>query len=183
MELLQTGIPGCYEIKPNTFRDNRGTFVKTYHNDIFAEMGLRTDWKEEYYSVSNRGVIRGMHFQTPPMQHAKMVYCLQGTVQDVILDLRTGSPSYGTCISIELSSEKANIIYLPEGVAHGFCTLTEQAIMQYKVTSVYSSQHDSGILWNSIPMDWQCTAPTLSDRDASFIRLANFLSPFQYTTS
>lgn len=183
MEFLQTTLSGCFEIKPFVFRDNRGSFVKTYHNEIFIENGLRTDWREEYYSISNRGVIRGMHFQTPPMQHAKMVYCLSGTVQDVILDLRIGSPTYGKVESVELSAEKGNIIYIPEGVAHGFCTLTEQAVMQYKVTSVYSSQHDAGILWNSIPVDWQCTEPTLSGRDASFISLANFISPFQFTSS
>lgn len=183
MELLQTTLPGCYEIKTNIFRDTRGVFVKTYHDAIFTELGLRTDWREEYYSVSKRGVIRGMHFQHPPMQHAKMVYCLQGTVQDVILDLRIGSPSYRKCVSTELSAEKGNIVYIPEGIAHGFCALTEHAIMQYKVTSTYSPQHDAGILWSSIPIAWQCTNPSVSDRDSNFIGLQDFQSPFKYETT
>lgn len=183
MELLQTTLPGCYEIKTNIFCDKRGTFVKTYHDATFTELGLRTDWREEYYSVSKRGVIRGMHFQHPPMQGAKMIYCLQGTVQDVILDLRIGSPSYRKCVSIELSAEKGNIVYIPEGVAHGFCALSEHAIMQYKVTSTYSPQHDVGILWNSIPIAWQCTNPSVSDRDSNFIGLPDFQSPFKYETT
>ena len=178
MELNSTKLFGCHEIQPKVLHDNRGSFVKTYQHDIFTEMGLRTDWREEYYSVSKRNVIRGMHFQTPPKQHAKMVYCLHGTVQDVILDLRNQSPTFGECISIELSAEKGNIIYIPEGMAHGFCTLTEQAIMQYKVTSIYSPQNDAGILWNSIPVNWHSQEPIISNRDASFIKFVDFQSPF-----
>lgn len=183
MELHQTALLGCYEIQPRVFCDKRGIFVKTYHDATFIEMGLRTDWREEYYSISKRGVIRGMHFQLPPMQHAKMVYCLWGAVQDVILDLRIGSPSYGKCVSIELSAEKGNIVYIPEGTAHGFCALTDQVIMQYKVTSVHSPQHDTGILWNSIPVAWQFKEPTVSERDSSFIKLQDFQSPFKYESN
>ena len=180
MQLQETNLPGCYELIPQVFRDNRGTFVKTYHEDVFAGKGLRTDWREEYYSVSNRGVIRGMHFQTPPEQHTKMVYCLQGAVQDVVLDLRLGSPTFGECMAIELSADKGNIIYIPEGMAHGFCTLSDQAILQYKVTSTYSPEHDSGILWSSLPIAWHCATPTLSVRDSSFVALTNFQSPFKF---
>lgn len=180
MELLQTALPGCYEIKPQIFRDGRGSFVKTFHDETFIGMGLRIDWREEYYSVSKRGVIRGMHFQIPPMQHAKMVYCLLGVVQDVILDLRIGSPSYGKCISIELSAEKSNVVYIPEGAAHGFCALTDQVIMQYKVTSTYAHQQDTGICWDSIPVSWQVNKPIVSDRDSNLVKWQDFQSPFRY---
>ena len=181
MKFMETSLAGCYEITPQVFRDNRGTFVKTFHEDQFGCMGLRTDWREEYYSVSNRDVIRGMHFQTPPKQHAKMVYCLHGAVQDVMLDLRTGSPTFGVCLAIELSADKGNIIYIPEGLAHGFCTLTDQAILQYKVTSTYSAEHDSGILWSSIPVEWKCATPILSVRDSVFVTLDDFQSPFKFS--
>lgn len=180
MRLLETSLPGCYELTQQVFHDNRGIFVKTFHEDQFISMGLRTDWREEYYSISNRDVIRGMHFQTPPKQHAKMVYCLQGAVQDVVLDLRLGSPTFGKCMTIELSANKGNIIYIPEGMAHGFCTLTDQTILQYKVTSMHSAVHDSGILWSSLPVEWKCVTPILSDRDSSFAALADFQSPFSF---
>ena len=183
MEFDQTILPGCFEIRPNIFRDNRGSFIKTYLEETFNEKGLCTNCREEYYSVSKRGVIRGMHFQTPPMQHTKMVYCLQGIVQDVLLDLRIGSPSFGSCCSIELSAEKGNIIYIPEGIAHGFCALTDMAIMQYKVSSIYSPEHDSGILWSSIPLDWNCSTPIISPRDANLIALESFKSPFKFETA
>src|ERR1700739_3724115 len=99
MKLLPTAIAGCYQIVPNVFRDERGAFVKVFHEELFREHGLRTDFAEEYYSVSRERVLRGLHFQTPPHDHAKLVYCLQGSVLDVALDLRLGSPDYGPPLS------------------------------------------------------------------------------------
>lgn len=180
MELRQTAIPGCYEIQPKVFNDERGSFIKTFHDATFVELGLRTDWREEYYSRSKKGVIRGMHFQLPPMQHAKLVYCLEGAVKDVILDLRVGSPAYGQCAVIELSAQAGNMVYIPEGMAHGFCAMTEDAVMQYKVTSVHSPAQDAGILWSSIPANWSVENPIVSVRDQAFGKLANFVSPFVF---
>ena len=114
MDRQETGFAGCFELKCNVLSDNRGAFVKTFHNEVFEAMGLRTDWKEEYYSVSSKNVVRGMHFQTPPFEHAKLVYCLQGEVLDVVVDLRVDSPTYLQCRSFELSPARGNSIYIPD---------------------------------------------------------------------
>lgn len=180
MKLLLTAIAGCYQLVPNVFRDERGAFVKVFHEEVFREHGLRTDFAEEYYSVSRERVLRGLHFQTPPHEHAKLVYCPQGSVLDVAVDLRVGSPSYGQHIGVELSEANANMLYLPAGLAHGFYTTSTQATMVYKVTSVYAPAHDGGILWSSAGIDWPDADPILSERDRQFPALADFASPFRY---
>ena len=104
-------IQGCLELQPKIFADNRGKFVKVFHEQAFGNLGLETNFVEEYYSISNKNVIRGLHFQLPPMDHVKMVYCVQGEVMDVVVDLRVDSPTYGQHVTFELSSTKANSIY------------------------------------------------------------------------
>ena len=109
-------IPGCYEIQPNIFNDVRGRFIKVFHEDEYRRLGLESKFSEEYYSVSNKDVIRGMHFQIPPFEHTKLIYCVQGVVQDVVLDLRKGSPSYGRSVTLELSADtgkSSSIGYVP----------------------------------------------------------------------
>lgn len=178
MEIKKTKIAGCYEILPKVLRDERGHFVKTFHEDIFRESGLEPHFAEEYYSMSHKGVLRGLHFQLPPMDHVKMVYCVAGQVLDAVVDLRVGSPTYGQHEIFEMSSEKANMVYIPRGLAHGFYVLSDSAVMLYKVTSVYSSEHDAGILWNSVGIQWPDQAPIISKRDSGFPSLVNFVSPF-----
>lgn len=179
-DLRSTEIPGCYEIQPRIVDDARGRFVKVFHRNAFAALGLEVDFAEEYYSVSRQGVIRGMHFQTPPMEHVKMVYCVQGEVFDAVVDLRLGSPSYRQTATFNLSAKKGNCIYIPKGLAHGFCATSEPTTLVYKVSTVYSPEHDTGILWNSVDINWPLHTPVLSDRDRGFIRLADFKSPFVY---
>lgn len=181
MNLKSTTIPGCFEIIPNVFTDDRGSFVKTFHSDLFAQHGLEVDWREEYYSTSHKGVLRGLHFQLPPHDHAKVVYCTSGEVFDVVLDLRVGSPAYGTHAIFQLGAAKANMIYIPKGCAHGFYTLSEQATMMYKVSTVYAPAHDGGLLWSSVGVPWPDNQPTMSERDKAFPTLAEFtLNPFTY---
>lgn len=175
-----TTIPGCFEISPRTISDGRGRFVKVFHVEAFAAHGLETVYVEEYYSVSRYGVIRGLHFQTPPMGHAKLVYCVEGRVQDVALDLRRGSPSYGGHELFELSAERANMVYLSQGIAHGFCVLSDAATLVYKVSTVYSVEHDAGVLWSSANIPWSVADPILSARDRTHPHLAGFVSPFFY---
>lgn len=182
-DVRPTQIPGCYEIQPRVVDDARGRFVKVFHRHAFAELGLEVNFAEEYYSVSRQEVIRGMHFQTPPMDHAKMVYCVQGDVFDAVVDLRLGSPSYGQTATFKLSAETGNYIYIPKGLAHGFCVTSESATLVYKVSSVYSPENDTGILWNSIGITWPSRTPVLSDRDRGFIPLADFNSCFLYDKS
>lgn len=179
-ELKSSKISGCFELQPKVFEDTRGRFVKIFHKQAFAARGLETNFTEDFYSVSYKNVIRGLHFQLPPMDHVKLVYCVEGEVLDVVLDLRVGSPTYGQHEEINLSAAKANCIYIPKGIAHGFCTLSEQAIMVYKVSTSYSQAHDTGVLWNSAGIPWPTTVPILSDRDKSFAGLDQFASPFCY---
>lgn len=178
--LHPSSIPGCFEVQPRLLDDERGRFVKVFHSAAFARLGLATDFKEEYYSRSRKGVIRGMHFQTPPADHVKMVYCTHGEVFDVVLDLRVGSPSYGQVATFILSADKGNYVYIPKGLAHGFCTISDSATLVYKVTTVYAPESDNGVLWSSAPVDWPIPTPIVSTRDAGLIKFSDFESPFIY---
>lgn len=179
-ERLETYIPGCFELTPRKINDERGCFVKTYHFDAFKEHGLDTDWREEYYSVSHKGVLRGLHYQSPPHDHAKLVYCTSGEVLDVVVDLRVGSPMFGKFTIFQLTACKANMIYIPRGCAHGFYTISDSATMMYKVTSVYAPSNDTGIHWNSVGISWPDTKPIVSLRDNSLIFFSDFISPFAW---
>jgi len=180
MDIRKTEIPGCLEIHPPVFPDRRGRFVKTFQDSLFSRNGLATGFAEEYYTVSHRGVLRGLHFQLPPMEHHKVVYCVAGEVLDAVVDLRVGSPAYGRFATFALNAETASILYLPPGLAHGFLVLSGSAIMLYKVTTPYSPGHDSGILWNSAGIPWPDRSPVLSERDGKFPPLSGFQSPFLY---
>lgn len=173
----ETAIAGCFELQPVVRSDSRGQFVKTFHADYFRSNNLETDWSEQYYSVSRKGVLRGMHFQRPPHAHSKLVYCTSGTILDVVVDLRIGSATYGDHVSLEISSDTGNILYLSEGLAHGFYAITDATVV-YNVSSVYSPESDTGVLWSSIGMNWPDDSPDLSERDMDFPTLAEFKSPF-----
>lgn len=160
-------------------KDNRGDFTKTFNEDAFMQLGLRTDFREMYYTKSSKGVIRGMHFQTPPFEHAKLVHVIAGEIVDVVLDIRKGSLSYGRFIEVKLSAEDANALYIPEGFAHGFKSLQDNTIVSYYVTSGYDREHDMGIRWDSFGYDWDEEIPILSERDLGFERFENFDSPFE----
>lgn len=180
MQFREMSIPGCYEITPQIFRDHRGLFVKTFHAELFASHGLNTAYTEEFYSLSHHGVLRGLHFQLPPKDLVKLVYAASGVVLDVLVDLRVGSPAYGRYAVCELSAEKGNMVYVPSGIAHGFYALSEQVLMMYKVSAVYSAEHDTGILWDSLDIPWPDMSPVISERDSSFVRFEDFTSPFRY---
>ena len=180
MDLIKTQIDGCYELQPNIFDDARGRFVKIFNETEFGSFELETAFKEQYYSVSKKNVVRGMHFQQSPFDHVKLVCCLQGAVFDSVIDLRVGSPTYGKSETFELTADKANSIYIPKGVAHGFCTLSDEAILIYNVSTVYSAECDAGILWSSGDIAWPVQDPILSARDRNFPSLDRFISPFKY---
>jgi dTDP-4-dehydrorhamnose 3,5-epimerase len=168
MTIRSTKIVGCYELTPPIFQDQRGCFVKTFHADIFRQYYLETRFTEEYYSVSTRHVLRGLHFQTPPADPIKIVYCVTGQILDAIVDLRVGSSTYG------------QLIYMVPGLAHGFYVLSESATVVYKASKVYSRDHDIGIHWDSVGIPWQCTDPIVSQRDTDLPTFADFRSPFIY---
>lgn len=178
MELIPTSLEGCFQVLPFFAKDERGTFVKTFHAERFAELGLATEWREEYYSSSRKGVIRGMHFQTPPHDHEKLVYCMQGRVLDVVLDLRKDLPTFGEYIAVELDAVCGHGLMIPKGMAHGFLALAEDVLMAYKVTTVYSPSSDAGIRWDSFGLDWGVLQPIVSVRDRAHPAFADFASPF-----
>mgnify|MGYP001047693918 CR=1 FL=1 len=173
-------INGCLELIPKIFNDERGSFVKVFHNEAFKALGLEDEFREEYYSKSSMGVIRGLHFQVPPEEHTKMVYCVDGSVFDVVVDLRVGSTTFGQCETFNLNAADANMIYIPKGLAHGFCSLSESSTLIYKTSTVYNPNFDSGILWDSVPVVWPVKKPIISQRDSVFPGLCDFESPFKY---
>lgn len=183
IKLIKTSIPGCYEINPPIFTDERGIFVKTFHQEVFAAHGLVSEFAEEYYSVSRRGVLRGLHFQVPPRDHTKVVYCVAGEVFDAVVDLRIGSPAYGRFETFKLSAERANMIYIPPGLAHGFYVLSQTATIIYNVSTVYSPEHDTGIRWDTVGIPWPDSSPVISGKDGGLSSFSDFVSPFVYQGS
>lgn len=181
MQISEIDIPGCFEILSRRLEDSRGIFVKTFHEGVFEAHGLEIEFSEEYYSKSYQNVLRGLHFQTPPYEHIKMVYCVSGTIFDVIVDLRVGSPTYGQYRIFELSDANARNLILAKGIAHGFYTLSQEAIVMYKVSTVYAPEYDTGILWSSLNIPWPTTSPVVSDRDNKFLAFENYSSPFGYS--
>ena len=175
---VETDIQGCVLIKPRVFNDERGRLVKTFHADFFAELGLQTDFREEYYSVSKRGVLRGLHFQLPPHDHVKCVTCLQGSLFDVVVDLRRQSPTYRKHYTVHLDDVECAMLYIPPGLAHGFYTLSDSAIFLNRTTSVYNPGSDTGIRWDSCGIDWPDASPIISDKDREMTGLNEFQSPF-----
>jgi dTDP-4-dehydrorhamnose 3,5-epimerase len=170
-------LAGTLHIPLNRFEDRRGSFVKTYLDSALRSIGIAFELREEFYSISTAGVVRGMHFQCPPHDHDKIVYCAQGRALDVLLDLRSG-PGYGRAASVMLSSEAPSIIFVPKGVAHGFKALADGTLMVYKTSTEYSPSHDAGVRWDSFGFDWGSGAPAMSERDLSHPILAEFKSPF-----
>jgi dTDP-4-dehydrorhamnose 3,5-epimerase len=178
MKIYKSKIEGCFEIQPQKKIDERGHFVKIFNRDFFNDKNLNSDWSEEYYSYSKMGVLRGLHFQAPPYDHCKLVYCVYGHVMDVVVDLRKKSSTYGDHQVIEITSKKANMVYIPKGLAHGFYTISQEAILVYKVSSVYAPDHDTGIHWNSASILWPDRNPIVSERDSVLQSFKQFESPF-----
>lgn len=183
MKIQETRLHGCYLLQPDVRADDRGSFVKTFHRDLFTTHGLATEFAESFYSVSHRGVLRGLHFQVPPHQHVKLVHCSVGRAFDAVVDLRRGSPTEGCSATFELSAEKGTMLYIPAGFAHGWYALVEGTQLHYQVTSVHSQAHDNGIHWDSAGVAWPDSQPVLSTRDAGLPPKANFDSPFTFDGS
>lgn len=178
MEIKSTVFEGLYLLETINFQDDRGGFQKLFNYDFFHAQGLDTDFKESYYSVSRKNVIRGMHFQLPPFEHTKLVYVSKGRILDVVVDIRKQSSTFGKCFSIELDDRKAQYLYIPKGFAHGFLSLEEGSIVNYAQTSCYSKEHDCGVAYSSIGYNWGVDKPIVSGRDLTFEQLENFKSPF-----
>jgi len=180
MKVVQTDFDELLIIQSNVFTDQRGAFIKTFHKKIFEDNGLESDFRESFFSISRKNVIRGMHFQLPPDDHVKLVYCAKGEILDVVVDLRKNSPTYGKFFSINLTENNGKILYIPKGFAHGFKSLTDNSVVVYMTTKEYSPENDTGIRWDSFGFDWGIDNPIMSERDKSFPSLKEFNSPFIY---
>ncbi len=178
MKKIATDFEGLFILETNNFQDERGGFQKLFNYDFFMENGLDCDFKEFYYSVNKLNVIRGMHFQTPPFDHTKVVYVSKGRIKDVVVDIRKTSSTYGKCFSIELDDQKGQYLYIPKGFAHGFVSLEDGSIVNYAQTTCYAKDNDCGIDAMSIGFDWGITSPIRSGRDLTFEGLECFNSPF-----
>jgi dTDP-4-dehydrorhamnose 3,5-epimerase len=178
MNIIESKLKNCLLFDFDTYKDERGTFNKLYHEGVFAEKGAKIDIKEQYYSISAKNVLRGMHFQLPPYSHDKLVSCLTGSVLDVVLDLRKDSPTYRQFDSFNLNQDNALALYIPSGMAHGFLSLEDNTIMLYNTSAGYEPKSDKGIHWNSFAFDWPCDQPTISSRDEQQPLFSNFNSPF-----
>ena len=178
MELIKTTLEDLLVVNHKVFNDERGLFVKTYNNLIFEKLGIDLEIKERYYSISNKNVIRGMHFQTPPEDHIKLVTVISGRILDVVLDLRQNSKTFGEFFSLEIDGTQGKTIYIPKGFAHGFKAMENNTIVEYNQTTGYAPENDAGIHFNSFGFDWQASNPILSARDLGFLNFYNFKSPF-----
>ena len=180
MELIKTSIDGLLIIKPDVFKDERGYFFESYNKERFAKAGLMMDFVQDNESKSSKGVLRGLHFQKPPYAQGKLVRVVKGSVMDVAVDLRKDSPTYGKWESVILSEDNKLQFWIPEGFAHGFVTLEDETVFNYKCTNIYNKESEGSILWNDpdININWNIDNPILSEKDKISPLFKNFESPF-----
>jgi dTDP-4-dehydrorhamnose 3,5-epimerase len=176
MEIRKTPIQDVYEIYPKIFKDDRGYFLETYKQDVFEKNGLPTHWKQDNQSFSTSGTIRGLHFQQGTSAQAKLARVITGKVLDVCVDIRKGSPTFGKFHAVVLDATLQNMLYIPEGFAHGFAVL-EDAIFSYKCSELYNKESEGGILWNDpeLGIDWGVNNAILSEKDQSWPTLKTFM--------
>jgi len=180
MEFIESPLKGVFVIKPKVFDDARGYFFESYNRDAFATVGLTMNFLQDNQSLSQKGVLRGLHFQNDPHAQGKLVRVITGAVFDVAVDIRKSSPTYGKWFGMELNEKNKTMMYIPEGFAHGFVTLQDNTIFSYKCTNVYNKASEDCLLWNDpdIGIDWQLKDPLLSEKDLQGKKIKNFVSLF-----
>jgi dTDP-4-dehydrorhamnose 3,5-epimerase len=176
VRFVETELKGVILVEPDVFQDARGLFLETYHENKYAEGGIPGPFVQDNYSFSVRGTLRGLHYQ---LNHAqgKLIAVLEGTVFDVAVDVRRGSPTFGKWFGIELSAKNRLQLYVPPGFAHGFCVISEAAGVTYKVTDFYSPQDERGIIWNDLALGicWPIAQPLLSSKDQAYKTIADMM--------
>jgi len=176
-------IPEVILIEAKAFEDPRGFFMETYKHSEFKTAGILQNFLQDNYSHSVKNVVRGLHYQKNPHSQGKLVSVIQGEIFDVAVDIRRDSPTYGKWVGVVLSSKNRRLLYVPEGFAHGFCVLSDEADVVYKVTLEYAPESDRGILWNdpAISVQWPTDRPVLSAKDAQLPLLKDADNNFSYT--
>ena len=180
MEIEEKEIKGLIEIFPKVFGDQRGFFLETFNESRYNEVLKNIQFVQDNFSSSNKGVLRGLHFQKPPYSQGKLVQVITGSALDVAVDLRKDSDTYGQHVKVILSSEKRNQFWIPEGFAHGFLALEDNTIFSYKCTNYYNPQSEVTILWNdrNLKIDWQIDNPIISPKDKEGVLFKDFDTPF-----
>ena len=179
MNVISTAIPDVKIFEPKVFGDSRGFFLESFNQKVFEEAtGLKPHFVQDNHSKSSRGVLRGLHYQKPPMEQGKLVRVIQGEVFDVAVDIRKSSPTFGQWVGVHLSAENKRQLWIPEGFAHGFLTLSDTAEFLYKTTNYYSPQHEEAVAWNDpdLNIQWpQVGAVILSAKDEKAKRFSDIL--------
>lgn len=175
-------IPEVILIEAKAFGDHRGFFMEIYKRSEFEVHGIPTDFVQDNYSYSVRGVLRGLHYQKHPKAQGKLIFVVRGEIFDVAVDIRKGSPTYGKWVGVVLSGQNRRLLYVPAGFAHGFCVLSEEAYVVYKVTNEYAPELDRGILWSdpTLGIPWPIKQPILSPKDAQLPLLKDADNNFVY---
>ena len=180
MEVIETKIKDLLIINPKVFGDARGYFFESYNEADFKQNGIDIKFIQDNQSLSNTGVLRGLHFQAPPYDQGKLVRVITGAVLDVAVDIRKNSPTYGEHIAIELTAENKTMFYIPPGFAHGFLTLKDNTIFSYKCTNLYNKASEGTVFWNDndLNINWNILNPLLSEKDLVGTKFKDFTSPF-----
>lgn len=181
MKVISRKLNGVVLFEPRVFSDNRGDFFESYKNSVFNnEIGRQINFVQDNHSVSQKGVIRGLHFQAPPFAQGKLVRVVRGSAIDVVVDIRKESSSYGEHASFELSEDNNFILWVPEGFAHGFEALQSNTIFLYKCTNEYNADSEGGLKYNdeALGIKWETTEPILSPKDIEYPSFDEFKSPF-----
>lgn len=183
MKFERQALPDVILVSPDRYGDARGYFSETFRANTYQEAGITGPFVQDNHAWSaEAGVLRGLHFQAPPKAQAKLVRCTRGAILDVAVDIRRSSPTFGQHVAAELSAENGQQLFVPEGFAHGYLTLTPDCVVVYKMTEYYAPETEGGLAWNDpdLGINWPAThgAPTLSPKDEALPRLASFESPF-----
>lgn len=184
MKFIKTEISGVFILEPLVFRDNRGYFLESFNLEKFEQNVCTIKFVQDNESKSSKGVLRGLHFQKPPFDQAKLVRCIEGRVMDVVVDIRKGSQTFGKHFAIELTGENKRQLFVPKGFAHGFSVLSDTAVFAYKVDNMYAPESDSGIRYDDkeLNIDWGLTEEEvqLSQKDKNLSLFKDFDSPFKF---
>ena len=183
MNVIDTEIEGLKIIEPRIFGDARGYFFESFSvRDFVAQAGIEVTFVQDNESKSRYGVVRGLHFQKPPYAQSKLVRVVSGTVLDVAVDIRKGSPTYGRHVAVELSGENHRQLFLPKGMAHGFAVLSDEVVFQYKCDEYYHPESEGAIAWDdpTLAIDWRLPkeAVLLSEKDSHHPKFNKFVTPF-----
>lgn len=180
MDVIKIFMDGPLVLQPKVFYDERGYFYESYNADAFKNAGIPDVFVQDNQSLSQKGALRGLHFQDPPYAQGKLVRVIKGAVYDVIVDVRKDSPTYGKHYGIELTEENFTMFWVPPGFAHGFVTLKDNTIFTYKCTNVYNKASEGGLLWSdpALGIDWNIESPIVSDKDKVLPNFENLVSPF-----